>query len=92
MAERNAGHECTNLLKRLHAKQSACAMAGAGSRTFDISRGAKQGDPNSSFSLFVVMGFLFRKLKVRWAGLNHKRLGPCYGMVIDSTDDPLTNL
>eukprot|EP00959_Pyramimonas_sp_CCMP1952_P173324 3621816-Pyramimonas_sp.AAC.1 len=80
------------MLKRLYAKQSACVTAGTKSRMFDIFRGVKQGDPISSLLFVVVMEAVFRKLKVRWANLNHKRCGSYYGMVIDSPGDPLTNL
>eukprot|EP00959_Pyramimonas_sp_CCMP1952_P286585 5992683-Pyramimonas_sp.AAC.1 len=45
LADQNVGRESANMLKRLHAKQSARVAAGTENRKFNLLRGVKQGDP-----------------------------------------------
>ena len=84
--------EYVDLLKVLYSKQESTVLAGTESRAFKLQRGVKQGDPVSSLLFLAVMEVCFRRLKKRWNCLNNRRTGPYYGMVIDETCDPLTNL
>ena len=81
-----------NLLKILYRSQLATVASGAESRSFNLERGVKQGDPISSFLFIAVMEVIFRRLKTRWSHLNKRRSGQYFGMVIDDPVDPLTNL
>ena len=46
----------------------------------------------SSLLFLAVMEVLFRRLKKRWSRLNLRRTGSYYGIVIDDSCNPLTNL
>jgi len=81
-----------DLIRVLYEKQCATVLAGKESRTFDIKRGVKQGDPISPLLFLAVMECMFRRLKQRWNRLNKRRSGQYYGFVIDDPSDPLTNL
>ena len=81
-----------NVLRTLYDKQYATVSAGKESRSFEIKRGVKQGDPISSLLFLAVMEVVFRSLKERWHRLNARRIGQYYGMVIDDFLEPLTNL
>ena len=79
-----------NLLVALYQNQTAHVQAGAQSKVFCISRGAKQGDPIRALLFIAIMQACFSKLHLRWEGLNAKRSGVKYGM--DFPSGQLTNL
>jgi len=92
LREQGVGSEYVELLQLLYEHQTATVLAGTESEPFTLTRGVKQGDPISALLFIVVMESVFRKLKARWASLNEHRSGSYYGVVVDSVNDPLTNL
>ena len=80
-----------DLLKVLYSSQTAAVVAGAESRSFNVQRGVKQGDPISALLFIAVMEAIFRKLKHKWNKAKARRKGPYFGIVVDQPDDPLTN-
>ena len=52
----------------------------------------KQGDPISALLFIAVMEACFGSLKRKWHDANKRRNGQYFGVVIDSSEDPLTNL
>ena len=81
-----------DLLKMVYSEQAATVSAGSESRAFNLGRGVKQGDPISPLLFLAIMEVLFRRLKARWNKLNARRSGAYFGIVIDSAEDPLSNL
>ena len=92
LGEQGVERHYINMLKELCRREFATASAGVGSREFSIKRGVRQGDPISSLLFVSVMESIFRGLKCRWHGLNKRRTGTYYGIVIDNPEEPLTNL
>ena len=92
LQELQVQEEYIDLLKTLYCRQSSTVLAGKESRPFDLERGVKQGDPISSLLFLSIMEVIFRRVKARWHKLNQRRVGPYYGIVIDNSTDPLTNL
>ena len=81
-----------DMLRLRYHKQTATVTAGCRSRTFNLRRGVKQGDPISALLFIAVMEAIFGKLKGRWKDLNAARKLHYYGLVIDDPCEPLTNL
>jgi hypothetical protein len=92
LAEQGVSQGYICLLRKLYKDQTACVQAGAASREFALSRGVKQGDPISALLFIAVMEACFGSLKRKWHDANKRRSGQYFGIVIDSTEDPLTNL
>ena len=81
-----------DIIKRLYDGQTAYVQAGAASRRFHLLRGVKQGDPVSALLFIAVMEQCFRSLKKRWKSANRRRSGQYFGIVIDDSESPLSNL
>jgi hypothetical protein len=92
LEEQGMSQEYVHILKKLYRDQTAYVQAGVASRKFTLSRGVKQGDPISALLFIAVMEACFRTLKQKWHGANQRRQGQYFGIVIDSPEDPLTNL
>ena len=92
LSTQGVGNNYVWLLRALYDGQSATVVSSTESRRFELQRGVKQGDPISSLLFLAVMEAIFRPLKARWAQLNRRRTSQYYGIVVDTPDDPLTNL
>ena len=55
-----------NVLKALYAEQTARVQTDVASRTFDIHRGTKQGDPISPTLFNAVVEELIKQIKKKW--------------------------
>ena len=77
-------HSYIRLLQSLYSEQTASVCTDVESRSFDIKRGTKQGDPLSSLLFNSLLEHIFRKLKPKWREL---------GIGIDmGTEERLNNL
>jgi len=86
LAAQNVSSAYIALLKSLYSQQTARVRTDAFSRTFDIQRGTKQGDPLSSLLFNALLEHIMRPLKEIWSKKQ-------YGLQLHSTDGTrLTNL
>ena len=77
-------HAYIRLLQSLYSEQTAHVCTDVISKSFDIKRGTKQGDPLSSLLFNSLLEHIFWKLKVKWREL---------GIGIDmGTEERLNNL
>ena len=77
-------HAYINLLRSLYSGQTANVCTDVVSKSFDMKRGTKQGDPLSSLLFNALLEHIFRRLKIKWKER---------GMGIDmGTDERLSNL
>ena len=76
-----------DVIRRLYEGQRARVWCECFSREFEIKRGAKQGDPISSYLFNAVLEEVMRKVKVKWAKRG-------YGIQVDygKEEEALTNL
>ena len=76
-----------DIIRRLYEGQRARVWCECFSREFEIKKGAKQGDPISSYLFNAVLEDVMRKVKVKW-----KKRG--YGIEVDygKNEESLTNL
>ena len=81
-----------DILQRLYACQHAVVDVGVESRKFCLKRGVKQGDPISGLLFLAVVEVCFSKLCAKWRALNARRTGQYYGFVLDTCEEPFTNL
>ena len=73
------------LLKQLYTDQVAVVQTDIRSRTFNISRGVRQGDPVSALLFIAVMQACCEELQTKWTKANRRRKGLQFGVSLDTT-------
>ena len=80
------------ILATLYEHQTAYVHTETDSKEFPVSRGVRQGDPISALLFIAVMEEVFRELKMKWSSADLRRTGAGFGLPVDNTKEPLTNL
>ena len=92
LREQNVPEAYIGVLCKLYSYQVARVQTGdTMSRTFELKRGVKQGDPVSALLFIAVMESCFRDQKKKWKAFNARRTGPGFGILVDDDKDVLTN-
>jgi len=70
------------LISKLYEGQIAFVQAGVRSKTFEIKRGVKQGDPTRAMLFIAIMQDLLGDLQEKWDRLNSRRQSTKFGVLL----------
>ena len=93
MSEQGIPEEYITITQRLYVKQKMqIKVEDKSSRMFEVQKGVKQGDPISALLFICVLNKAIKAAKERWGRANRMRRQSMMGIVIDDTENPLSNL